>query len=818
MSNKLAASARKFSYLVVLSFCFLSFAAIAQSKVSGSVVDINGGSLVNANVLLLNSKDSSLVKGVMTTKDGGFSFEKVGEGSYLVTSTYIGYRQVYSSPFRIGEKDNLDLATLRLTDKDVTLDKVTVTTRKPLFEQTIDRMVINVANNITTAGSTALDVLERSPGVMVDRQNNSLAINGKDGVVVMINGKINHMPIQGLVRMLAGMPSDNIEKIELITTPPANLDAEGNAGYINIVLKSNLQYGTNGSYTLTMGLFTHGHEIVEGSVNFNHRKGKFNLYGDYTLSHTRRTQTMSFYHAVTDQGKLMENYSASNRDAIETIHDVKLGVDYNIKKNMIIGALVNVYNRNWVMDATNTSSVFGNQHLDTSVNILVKEDHPTSSYDVNLNLQRNFKNNKRLSVNLDYMHYKDLNPVSYINSYFMGDGTFLYDEQLKSEKNTPINVWVGTIDYSNKLTKKVNMEAGLKATISHFTNNVQIDRLQQSGWKTDDLLSSSFNLNENISAAYSLINWTASNKIAIKLGLRYEYTNSNLGSLTMKNIIDKHYGKLFPSFFLSHTINEQNSANFSYSRRITRPTFWNLAPFVIFMDPNTYFSGNPGLQPSITDNVNVSYTYRKKIVTVNYSYEADPITNFSPTIDPKTNKETLAAANQKNRKTIGISFSIPITITKWWSAQTNLNGIFQQMNGLYNGEPIVLESKNFVVNVSQNFKLPKEFSLSLSGFYRSASLWGIYRFHKMGSLDLGIQKKLRDKKSTLRFNYGNMLNTVVIRPEINLPEKNLVSRARLIFTPPNFRLTFSHNFGNDKVKEKRSRSAGTEEEKGRFQL
>ena len=170
MSNKLAPSARKFSYLVVLSFCFLSFTAIAQSKVSGSVVDINSAPLVNANVLLLNSKDSSLVKGVLSTKDGGFSFEKVGEGNYLVTSTYIGYRQVYSSPFRIGEKDNLGLATLRLTDKDVTLDKVTVTTRKPLFEQTIDRMVINVANNITTAGSTALDVLERSPGVMVDRR------------------------------------------------------------------------------------------------------------------------------------------------------------------------------------------------------------------------------------------------------------------------------------------------------------------------------------------------------------------------------------------------------------------------------------------------------------------------------------------------------------------------------------------------------------------------------------------------------------------------------------------------------------------------
>lgn len=264
---------KSFLYSALTFFCsLLSYAAIAQSKVRGLVLDIVGAPLDNASVLLLNSRDSSLVKGMMTTREGRYSFEKVSLGSYLVATTYIGYKQVYSPVFQAGSNDNIELSTLRLSQKETKLSKVTVTARKPLIEQTIDRLVINVANNITSAGSTVLDVLERSPGVIVDRRNNTLSINGKDGVVVMMNGKINHMPLSGLVQMFAGMPSDNIEKIELITTPPASLDAEGNAGYINIVLKRNTQYGTNGSYSLTGG-YSRG-EIAEGSINFNHRKGK----------------------------------------------------------------------------------------------------------------------------------------------------------------------------------------------------------------------------------------------------------------------------------------------------------------------------------------------------------------------------------------------------------------------------------------------------------------------------------------------------------------------------------------------------------------
>ncbi|WP_207515889.1 outer membrane beta-barrel family protein, partial [Longitalea luteola] len=244
----------------------------------------------------------------------------------------------------------------------------------------------------------------------------------------------------------------------------------------------------------------------------------------------------------------------------------------------------------------------------------------------------------------------------------------------------------------------------------------------------------------------------------------------------------------------------------------------NLAPFVIFMDPNTYFSGNPGLQPSIGDNINVNYTWKKKILSIALSYEADPITNFSPKIDSITNKETLAAENQENRKMVTISLSLPVTVTKWWNMQLNINGSFQQINGFYNEQSLRIENKNLFLSGQQTFTLPKDFSLSLSGFYNSGGLFGIYRFSPVGSLDAGIQKKFASKKTSLRLNFSNMLNTMIYKPEINKPGKNLIATAELTFTRPAVKFTITRTFGNDQVKGKRNRSAGNEEEKDRLRL
>lgn len=801
--------------------CFTTFAIVLCSvfrvhaqKLLGSVLDGSNQPLYNATVTLLNAKDSSLVKGSLTGTSGRYSFDKITAGIYLLAASYSGYKQAYSQAIVLSQNENKEAVILIFSEKITALNDVTVIARKPLFEQKIDRMVINVANNITASGSTILDVLERSPGILVDRQNNALSINGKDGVVVMINGKINHIPITSLVQMLASMPADNVEKVELITTPPANFDAEGNAGYINIVLKRNLQYGTNGSYILTLG-YSKG-PITSASGNINFRNGKWNVYSNYSFNRTNTLQTAFFSHASTSGNKYFQDNSRSERDPVEWVHDLRIGADYDVKKDLVAGVLVSIYDRGWDMTANNTSSVFANGVLDTLTTVYTKEDHPLKSFDVNMNLQKNLKEGK-LSFNADYLDYKESNPVSYVNRYYDGNNSFRFEEQMRSNKNTPVRVWVGTIDLEKKLGK-INFNMGVKATVSKFANAVQIEKLLSSGWTADPQLTATYFLNEDISAAYATADWALSGKTKMKAGLRFEYINSNLETATQKNIVDRHYGKLFPSLYLSHTINDLNSINVSYSRRITRPTFWNLAPFVIFIDPNTLFSGNSGLQPCITDNISFSYTVHRKIITLAYSYEASPITNFSPHVNAQTHKQTLSAENQKDRTSVNLSLSLPFDVTKWWSVQLNMNGAYQTLNGLYNNDVIRLTHANLFANMTQNFKLPKEFTLSLSGFYVSAGLFGLYQSNALGSLDFGIQKKLNDKKLSLRLNCGNMLNTIKSHFFVNEPSKNLVASGDILFSHPSFRLTFIHNFGSDKVKTKRDRTTGAEEEKDRLKM
>jgi len=193
----------------------------SQSGIQGSITDASDKPLSNANVLLLNAKDSSLVKGTITTKSGEFSFSNITSGSYVVGATFVGFKQIYSTVIDLSNtNETKKIATLKFIESERTLSDVRVTAKKPLIEQKMDRMVINVAGSITAAGNSALEVLERSPGILVDRQNNSISMNGKSGLVIMINGRISRLPIASIVQMLAGMNAANIEKIELITTPP----------------------------------------------------------------------------------------------------------------------------------------------------------------------------------------------------------------------------------------------------------------------------------------------------------------------------------------------------------------------------------------------------------------------------------------------------------------------------------------------------------------------------------------------------------------------------------------------------------------------
>lgn len=801
--------------LILLTVISLSITSplFGQGKLSGVVLGQDKQSLTNATVALLSATDSSLVKGALTNSDGIYRFENLAPGGYIVAASFTGMKQMFSTSFQLTNNTELVIEPITLTEKENQLGAVFVSAKKPLFEQKIDRMVINVAGSITSAGSTALDVLMRSPGITVDQQNNTLTMNGKDGIVVMMNGKISRMPISAVVQMLAGMSSSDIEKIELITTPPANFDAEGNAGYINIVLKTNNLYGTNGNYIITGG---YGKSPVgAASIIFNHRSGSWNIFGDYSFARTAFKTNFNFYRKVQQASKSLETFAENPRDAFRLNHAGRIGIDLQLHRKTTIGAMFSMFSNLYSMEGINTSNIFLNGRLDTTIVIENYDNHPIKNYTANINLTHHFSTTEKITLNGDHVYFNDANSVDYENRYYNGTGAFMFDELTRSAKETPIRFWVGSADYTKQLSEKIALEGGLKTTLSRFTNDVSVERKQQNNWKMDEGLTSINFLKESIFAAYTSFGVQFSKRTSGKMGLRYEYTNSNLSSLTAKNIVDRHYGNLFPTLFLSHSFNEIQSMNVSYTRRITRPTFNDMAPFVYFVDPNTLFSGNPALQPAIASSIKADYLIKRFIFSANYTYEQSPITNYAPRVDPATNRQTLAAENQRNKKIAAVNISLPIRFTSWWNMQTNLSGIWQELNAIYNNEPLRIAQKTVNINSTQILTLPKDYTVELRGYAQSGGLFGIYQMKAYGTMDFGIQKKFANNKSTLRLNVTDVFGAPRFKPVIDLPEQNLVVKSNLQFTNRFVRLTFTRSFGNSQVKSNRERTTASEEERRR---
>jgi hypothetical protein len=692
------------------------------------------------------------------------------------------------------------------------LKTVTVSAKKPFYETRSGRIVINVASSIVSSGSPVLDILERSPGVTVSRQSNSIALNGKEGVGLMINGKVDHMPRAAMVDLLQGMNSDDIEKIELIPAPPAGVDAEGNAGYINIILKNNPNAGVNGSFSATLG---YGRGLVdEANGNVNYRKDKINLYGNLSYSRVRKPLPIHLYTRLPYGGDLVENRFAADRTEANRVINARLGMDYQIAPKTILGVLVTGYHSKYTQLEHNENDVLTNGHLDTVVRQANSELKTWKNIGINLNVQQDFGGGAKLSANFDYIYYRNAQPYAYYAAYYEPAGNFLYDQHTQSLKTTPLRFWIGALDYSQKLGRKVLLETGFKRTIDDLTNVLDVERLEQGGWKSDADLSSNQTVKEDYTAVYTSFDLMPAAATRIKAGLRYEYTNYNLGTNDQKDLINRHYGNLFPSLLLTQTLNTHSTLSLSYHRRITRPTFDQLAPFTYFLNGSTWMTGNPALQPAIAHSITGAYTWKRYLFSLGFSQENQSIAIYQPLIDTVAGKVLFTGRNLTDQKLLTALVSVPVDIGNWWKMQYNFTGIWQQVD-------IAGEASRRRLNVNftaiESFLLPKNYTLELSGFYQSARWIGTNRQSGYGSMDLGIRKKLPGTKGALTLTASNILDSQDNIITTDQPALREAARLEANFVQRSFKLTYTRAFGNDRLKASRERTTGAEDEKGRVQ-
>lgn len=796
---------------VALLFMVSTIYGQTSYTISGRILDSNNDAITFANVLLMKVSDSTFVKGAVTDESGAYILESIPANTYYLEGSVVGFQTARSEAFTLNA--DYTVPVLVMTEGEE-LGEVVVQAKKPLFTQKVDRLVINVENSIVSSGGTALEVLERSPGVVVNRQNNAISVVGKDGVVVMINGKTSYVPASSLVQLLDGMSADNIESIELITTPPANFDAEGNAGFINIVLKKNANLGLNGSYSLSLG---YGKGLVSNdNINFNYRKNKFNVFGSYSYRVDQREQLFKTSREYREDGDLLSTTSRTDREPDQQNHGLRLGMDYQISEKTIIGTILTAFDNKWQMDAFNSSFDAVNGMPTSFVELANTETNQLKHFGANFNIKHEFTKDEFVSMDIDYLFYEFDNPTDYTNTFYDANMMFLRTELLQSRKETPLSTWVGKLDYNNKINDNLKVEAGAKATKNDFENDVSVANEIDGMFVFDPTLTNFSVLDEKILAAYGSAEYTIDEKTSAKAGLRYEYTDSRLDVDTQGRVVDRQFGKWFPSIFLSRTLTENLSMNLSYSKRITRPTFNDLAPFVIFFEPNTFLSGNAGLQPAISNTYKYDITFKSYFLSFQYTDEDATIANFQERIDPDTGRLIFEAANLDYTRTFSIIAGIPVKLTKWWRTQNNLTYVRQKVRSFYLGVPIEQELGIFSANSTHSFKVSDSFSAELSGFYNGPGFFGNARYDEFYAINIGLQNKFSDKWGTLKFSINDIFDSLEFNGGTNLPEQNINTRNTFDFSNRTFTITYSRNFGNRDLKSARNRETGSEAERRRI--
>ena len=783
----------------LLLLLLLAGTQLAYAQITGTVTDPDGVPVDFANVLLLNAADSSFLAGGISEDDGTFALDAaVDATNALLNVSALGYNDYYSAPFDATQPR--DFGTITLGAGAIALNTVEITAETPTFVRQIDRLVVNVDNRITAAGSTALEVLERSPGVSVNRQSGAIQLLGKEGVNIMVNGRMNYLPAAALLAYLEGMPASNLVTIELITTPPAGFDAQGNAGFINLVLRKLPDEGWRGSYGVAANV-GRGYG-GNGNVNLSYRDGKWAFSGNYSVNAFTRDQFTQLTR-ITDFGTDRVDFV---RDPTRQVHNARLGLDYAASDRTTVGVMLSGYRNDWDMDARNRTRRAVGGVVDTLVNFTLFEDNDWWHGQVNAHLIQKIGGRGVLSVDLDYLYFDNANPSIYDLDYLGPDEqTRFREEQLVSEKDTPFDIQVSKADYVHTFAGGTTLSVGGKYVLNNFDNRVRFTR----NGVLDRAFSSTSDLREAIGAGYASIDHALSERTALKLGLRYEHTDTDLNDQELGPLLDRNYGNFFPSIFVRHQLNDAQALNASVARRIDRPSFTDLAPFVVFLDPNTRFGGNPGLQPATSSNVEVGYRWRTIHLTLGYTRSDSTIANFQNRFDPTLGEQVLVPVNLDNSQIVSAALAVPFRLNDRWNGRFFANYLWTETTQTVAGLRIVEDQNSINFNASTTVQLTENLIGEVSGFYRTRQLNGNVRIAPTGQLNLGLGYKFPNG-GRLRFNVTDVLNSFEIVTETNVPEQNFFVERTFDFSQRVFQVGFSANFGNKDVRTN-ERQSGSEE-------
>ncbi len=746
----------RIAFLTVLSIS-LYCNVFAQGQEKRSIrITVTGEqrNVLPGSTVYLLKLDSVVIRSGPANASGIYEFTNLSSGKYLIRVSQTGYNDGYSSPIDLETKASSS-ETISLRSKNNVLKGVTVVSKKPAIQFLPDKTVINPEATISNAGATVMDVLEKSPGLTVSKDG-SIIMKGKPAVNVLIDGKPTQLSGADLQAYLSGIPASQVDVVELIENPGSKYDASGNAGIINIRMKSNKLVGFNGSLNVSIGQGVY--TKTGNSLNLNYRNGKMNWFMNYGIRAGNEFQdiwTLRTYFKQNHQDSVLleqpnfgKNFPLGN--------NIKTGFDYFLNKKTTLGFVFTggLFDRksksyseiNW-MDP--------NHKIDSSINTSGENNRKFKRAGVNINGKFKLAEGSELTADLDYVR-------------FTIDGDQSYQTQLSSpgssieatKGNTPskLNIFSAKTDYSKRF-KKFLLETGLKTAISKTDNLAAYYYLDNNSiWQADLNRTNHFLYNESISAAYASIDVEKS-KWHWQTGLRYEYTfykAHQLGNSVVKDSsFKKNYGSLFPTAFVSYNLDSNNTVTFRVGKRIDRPPFQNLNPFKTTLNKYTYEAGNPFIKPQYTWNFALSHTYKQMLTTeISYGYLKDYFSQIfiidSSSSNVNKNIIVYTRGNVGSFQNFGITETFQYPLAKWWNLTAVAVYNYKIIKGVV-WAPIEAKVSQLNVSINNQFQLKKGWSFELSGYYQTKSQIDLQEWLKpQGELNFGVAKQVLKKKGTLK--------------------------------------------------------------------
>ena len=790
-----------------------------EAQVSGFAKDMQGTAIKGATITLLAARDSALVKLAVSKESGAYNFLNIKGGKYLVKASFVEYQPAYSALFEIAAGEAYSVPDFKLAKLPNNLKGVTVTAQKPMLEVKADKMIVNVEGTINSVGSDALELLRKSPGVLVDKDDN-LSLSGKNGVQVYIDGRPSPLGGQDLSSYLKSLNSSQIEAIEIITNPSAKYEAAGNAGIINIRLKKNKSLGTNGSANAGWNIGTYAK--YNAGLSLNYRNKKINLFGNYSFNKGINESELNIHRTVADSIFDQRGLIIMRNES----HNYKAGIDYFVNKKSTIGVIVNGTVSDPSMSNKSRTPI-SYSPAKTVNRILVADNNSEMKRDnINVNLNYNYTGTtgKSLVLNADHGFY-DINSNQFQpNYYFDASGqTSLSNVIYRMIAPTKININSLKADWEQPF-KKGTLGFGGKTAFVKTDNDFQRYNVISGSDQLDRDRSNIFNYKENINAAY--VNYNRALKgITLQAGVRMENTVSKGTSIGQKpsggtylgysEIFKRSYVDFFPSAAVTFNKNPKNQFSISYSRRIDRPNYQDLNPFEFKLDEYTFQKGNINLRPQYTNSVGVTNTYKFKLTTtLNYSHVKDLFTQVFDTAEKS--KAFVSKRNLATQDIVSLNISYPFRY-KAYSMFANVNGFYTAYHADFGaGRKINVNAGGVSVFVQNSIRFAKTWTAELSGFYNAPTVYqGTIKARALGSIDGGVQKQIIKGKGTVKASVSDIFHTLKFTGLSDFAGQRTDFTSR--WESRQFKINFQYRFGSNLVKAARQRGTSAEEEMKRAQ-